>query len=783
VCLYKSKSESVIGLILAIFSMAALTCKAYAQQGVSGTLTAGTGSSAYLQFLGAPTNPQIACALNAGSDCSILFTPMGAGGLNFQNGHGGNSMQILGTSVSPGDTLQYVPNSAGPAVFTASVGATFTGSGGGTSLTVTFVSGVIHPGSASTASITGAGVPNSTYIVSQTTGTAGGAGVYVTNNPTASSGASITATSTTMDVTGTTSGIVAVGQNDSGIGIASGTTLSALIGGTGGVGTYTVSPAQYAPSTIVTALGSTVTLQTSNNALITLKPSLSLPGVVSFNNNGIYAATQQKFQSVFNVTGIDTDINEQNAGIFNVNASFENSTYFAAAPPVVSIIARQLGTGYAHALVGFQVNTNLSSTPTVPSAWAPATTYADGAAVSDASANIWETFTGGTSGSTEPSLSGCPSPCTDGTVVWTYTMTNVSSAAMVVAAQVYGQLNQNQGGAPGAPIGVGWGFLNGIIVGATATYTQGVIAQETDINITPTGAAAPAIVTGIGIYTQAPGQGRFFDVSLSLQGQPGDYMKTGIAFGTLLDPNSGVGLEVWDTRFGFTAQAGAGLIDCSHCDFAGTQSTLGNDAPFILKSPYFDLLTTGDIRLGYGLVHLTSNGFTLDVSNYALTSTTAFSGGTGWIPGEEACDTLGNCGVVTQISGVPASVAIYTNNFIPSTAVPGSAVTWHAIMGGANNATGGTAFGTNFTSTESYTQTSGPTIGIGSTTATALNLGNSGSTTTITGMLKGAAGIFTANGTTGTTMTSLGPAGAHTTVQEWFTITDASGTVRYIPAY
>src|SRR5580693_4955405 len=92
VCLYKSKSESVIWLILAIFSMTALTCKAYAQQGVSGTLTAGTGSSAYLQFLGAPTNPQIACALNAGSDCSILFTPMGAGGLNFQNGHGGNSL-------------------------------------------------------------------------------------------------------------------------------------------------------------------------------------------------------------------------------------------------------------------------------------------------------------------------------------------------------------------------------------------------------------------------------------------------------------------------------------------------------------------------------------------------------------------------------------------------------------------------------------------------------------------------------------------------------------------
>jgi hypothetical protein len=139
--------------------------------------------------------------------------------------------------------------------------------------------------------------------------------------------------------------------------------------------------------------------------------------------------------------------------------------------------------------------------------------------------------------------------------------------------------------------------------------------------------------------------------------------------------------------------------------------------------------------------------------------------------------------VVTQSSGVPTSVAIYTNNYIPSTAVPGSAVTWHAIMLGTPGATGGTAFGTNFATTESYTQANSPTIGIGGTAAVAINLGNSSSTTTITGVLKGAAGTFAANGTTGTTMTSLGPAGAHATVQEWFTITDASGTVRYIPAY
>lgn len=47
----------------------------------------------------------------------------------------------------------------------------------------------------------------------------------------------------------------------------------------------------------------------------------------------------------------------------------------------------------------------------------------------------------------------------------------------------------------------------------------------------------------------------------------------------------------------------------------------------------------------------------------------------------------------------------------------------------------------------------------------------------------GNAGSFSANGTVATTMTSVGPTGAHTTVQEWLTIKNASGVTRYIPCY
>lgn len=69
------------------------------------------------------------------------------------------------------------------------VGAQFTGTGSGTNLTATAVSGVIAVGDL----IQGTGVPGNTTIVSQTSGPVGGAGVYVTSNSTTSSGAALTA--------------------------------------------------------------------------------------------------------------------------------------------------------------------------------------------------------------------------------------------------------------------------------------------------------------------------------------------------------------------------------------------------------------------------------------------------------------------------------------------------------------------------------------------------------------------------------------------------------------
>lgn len=67
----------------------------------------------------------------------------------------------------------------------------------------------------------------------------------------------VTISGTTMTVTGTPGGVLAVGQIVALAGtVAEGTMITALVGGTGGAGTYTVSISQtVATSTIVTIIG------------------------------------------------------------------------------------------------------------------------------------------------------------------------------------------------------------------------------------------------------------------------------------------------------------------------------------------------------------------------------------------------------------------------------------------------------------------------------------------------------------------------------------------------
>ena len=124
------------------------------------------------------------------------------------------------------------------AAFTAAMGATFTGTATGTSLVVTSVTGYISIGD----TITGTGISGTVTIVSQSSGTTGGAGTYITSAATTASTAAITASSNNIIVSVVASGALAVGQLLAGNSVAAHTYLNSTAGG--GAGTYTTTGAQ-----------------------------------------------------------------------------------------------------------------------------------------------------------------------------------------------------------------------------------------------------------------------------------------------------------------------------------------------------------------------------------------------------------------------------------------------------------------------------------------------------------------------------------------------------------
>lgn len=129
------------------------------------------------------------------------------------------------------------------ATVTGAVGATFTGLGNGTNLTASNVTGLISIGD--TVNV-GAGVTAGTIIESQTSGTPGGAGIYVTNQATTIADVVATTSSLVFVVSASDAGTVAVGQyiqTVAGATEANAPFINAELTGTGGVGNYTLSSA------------------------------------------------------------------------------------------------------------------------------------------------------------------------------------------------------------------------------------------------------------------------------------------------------------------------------------------------------------------------------------------------------------------------------------------------------------------------------------------------------------------------------------------------------------
>ena len=187
-----------------------------------------------------------------------------------------------GAAVTPGLKV-YANNSTGAVASFAATGTPPTG-GSGTASSIAAVSAVSVTGSIAISTtypatvpavltvsavgsgtlvpgliLSGTGVSTGTAIVAQLTGTTGGVGTYSVTIPQTVASTTITGAGGTLTVGGTVTGTFAVGDTISGTGVTSGTYITALGTGTGGAGTYIVSPSQTASSTTITAYSGTET--------------------------------------------------------------------------------------------------------------------------------------------------------------------------------------------------------------------------------------------------------------------------------------------------------------------------------------------------------------------------------------------------------------------------------------------------------------------------------------------------------------------------------------------
>ena len=133
----------------------------------------------------------------------------------------------------------------------------FTGSIADNVLTITAVgSGVVVAGG----TFAGAAVATGTQVVAQLTGTTGGVGTYTVSIPDQIvASTTLTETYGVMTVSAVASGAVANNQSLAGANVTAGSYVAGLLTGTGGNGTYVVSPTQTAASATVTASGSVET--------------------------------------------------------------------------------------------------------------------------------------------------------------------------------------------------------------------------------------------------------------------------------------------------------------------------------------------------------------------------------------------------------------------------------------------------------------------------------------------------------------------------------------------
>jgi hypothetical protein len=180
-----------------------------------------------------------------------------------------------------------------------------------------------------------------------------------------------------------------------------------------------------------------------------------------------------------------------------------------------------------------------------------------------------------------------------------------------------------------------------------------------------------------------------------------------------------------------TLPTAAGGIDFRQAAFSGAGFTGGG---FAWASPGSEIDQSGNIQSQFALLTTGATGEVLDVNEEEAGATaTVQSGGSGVVGGVIFFDQYGGLYKVATLSGGAAqTVTVITRAWAPAGALPSNPVSvncWAPIAATACS-------GVTLNLTWALANSGSPSLGIGTGSATAINIGNSGSTTTFAGTLK-----------------------------------------------
>lgn len=342
------------------------------------------------------------------------------------------------------------------------------------------------------------------------------------------------------------------------------------------------------------------------------------------------------------------------------------------------------------------------------------------------------------------------------------------TSPMCLALFMHNDVNESTN--PASPLGTARVANFDGRIGGTGNAFNGILIQENDIRVLAGNTVRSKINLSLHPGDNDAVHGSVEDAALAFTASPLIVAGTG-GHKTLMQIGSWTQWHPWDETLAGTSimQVGSfpgGLGASGSVQAWNPTVTYGFDlwglkfTTAAFRSQGLTIDGTGQVPvLGPGAITYSASGIKIAVPNVLTTGVAIAAAGTGYRANDLVLDTMGNLVQVTAVTGsTPTAVALVRTNY--ASAAPTNPVTTNYGCG------------------------TGLTLNLTTAATGTLTLGDSGQTVNIsTGTLKVGASQMTANGAVATALSSVGPTGSHTTVQEWLTVTNSAGTVRYIPCF